>query len=48
MNPFYNFLKNMWIMRKANEEYLQVRVSKKQISQNELEEIVNMEQIPVQ
>lgn len=48
MNPYYNFLKNMWIMRKADEEYLQVRVSKKQISQNELEEIVNMEQIPAQ
>lgn len=48
MNPYYNFLKNMWIMRKADKEYLQVRISKKQISQNEFEEIVKMEQIPVQ
>lgn len=48
MNPFYNFLKNMWIMRKADEEYLQVRVVKNQINQVEYEEITAMEQVPVQ
>ena len=48
MNPYYNFLRNMWIMRKADKEYLQARVSKKQISENEFQEIVKMEQIPVQ
>lgn len=48
MNPFYNFLKNMWIMRKADEEYLQARVVKNQINQVEYEEIVAMEQVPEQ
>lgn len=48
MNPFYNFLRNMWIMRKADEEYLQARVEKNQINQVEYEEIVAMEQVPVQ
>lgn len=45
MNPFYNFLKNMWIMRKADEQYLQTRVVKNQINQVEYEEIVAMEQV---
>ena len=45
MNPFYNFLKNMWIMRKADEEYLQARVVKSQITQDEYDSIVAMEQV---
>jgi len=48
MNPFYNFLRNMWIMRKADEEYLKIRVSKNQITQDEYNSIVTMEQVPVQ
>jgi len=48
MNPFYNFLKNMWIMRKASEEYLQARVAKNQITQTEYDEIVAMEQVSEQ
>lgn len=48
MNPFYNFLKNMWIMRKADEGYLQARVVKNQINQVEYEEITAMVQVPVQ
>jgi len=47
MNPYYDFLKNMWIMRRIDEEYLKIRVSKNQISQEEYEEIVAMQQIPV-
>ncbi len=48
MNPFYNFLKNMWIMRKADEEYLHARITKNQITQEEYNSIVTMEQIPEQ
>ncbi|HBB9210920.1 TPA: hypothetical protein JRS25_003671 [Escherichia coli] len=48
MSIFYNFLKNMWIMRKADEEYLQARVVKNQINQVEYEEIVAIEQVPEQ
>lgn len=45
MSVFYNFLLNMWIMRKADEAYLQARVAKGQISQEEYEQIVNTEQV---
>lgn len=45
MSVFYNFLLNMWIMRKADEDYLQARVTKGQISQEEYEQIVNTEQV---
>jgi len=45
MNPFYNFLKNMWIMRKANEVYLQARVAKSQITQEEYKTIVATPQV---
>lgn len=48
MNPFYNFLKNMWIMRRADEVYLKARVAKNQITHVEYEEITAMEQVPVQ
>ncbi len=48
MNPFYNFLLNMWIMRKVDKYYLQARVVKNQINQLEYEEIVAMEQVPEQ
>lgn len=41
----FEFLKNMWIMRRVDEEYLQARVTKKQITQEEYEQIVNTEQI---
>lgn len=45
MSVFYDFLLNMWIMRKADEAYLQARVAKGQISQEEYEQIVNTEQV---
>lgn len=41
----YNFLLNMWIMKKVNEEYLQNRVSKGQITQDEYEMIIATPQI---
>lgn len=41
----YNFLLNMWIMKKVDEEYLQKRVAKKQIAQQEYEMIVATPQI---
>lgn len=43
----YQFLLNMWIMRKIGEEYLQVRVTKNQINQNEYEMIITTPQMPV-
>lgn len=48
MSVFYNFLLNMWIMRKADEAYLQARVSKGQISKEEYEQIVNTEQVKIE
>lgn len=41
----YNFLLNMWIMKRINEEYLQKRVAKGQITQDEYEMIVATPQI---
>ena len=41
----YNFLLNMWVMKKVNEEYLQKRVSKGQITQDEYEMIIATPQI---
>lgn len=41
----YNFLLNMWIMKKVDEEYLQKRVAKRQITQEEYEMIVATPQI---
>ncbi|MDY5098694.1 MULTISPECIES: hypothetical protein [Clostridia] len=41
----YNFLLNMWIMKKVDEEYLQKRVAKEQITQQEYEMIVATPQI---
>lgn len=41
----YNFLLNMWIMKKVNEEYLQKRVTKGQITQDEYDMIVATPQI---
>lgn len=43
----YQFLLNMWIMRKVDETYLQARVAKEQISQKEYEMIIATPQIPV-
>ena len=45
MSIFYNFLLNMWIMRKADEVYLQARVVKNQITQEEYNQIIETEQI---
>ncbi len=45
MSPYYNFLKNMWVMRKCDEAYIQARVAKDQISQVEYEEIINTSQV---
>ena len=36
----YTFLLNMWIMRKIDEDYLQARVAKVQITQKEYEMII--------
>ncbi len=44
MSIFYNFLKNMWVMRKADEDYLQARVTKNQITQDEYNQIVASQQ----
>ena len=41
----YNFLLNMWIMKKVDEVYLQKRVAKGQITQNEYEMIIATPQI---
>ena len=41
----YNFLLNMWIMKKVYEEYLQKRVLKGQITQDEYEMIIATPQI---
>ena len=45
---FYDFLLNMWIMRKVDEVYLQARIAKGQISQEEYEQIVNTEQVKIE
>nr|DAP87177.1 MAG TPA: hypothetical protein [Caudoviricetes sp.] len=36
----YGFLLNMWIMKKVDESYLQKRVAKGQITQDEYEMII--------
>lgn len=41
----YNFLLNMWIMRRIDETYLQAQVSKQRISQQEYEMIIATPQI---
>ena len=41
----YNFLLNMWIMKKIDEVYLQKRVAKGQIIQDEYEMIIATPQI---
>lgn len=41
----YNFLLNMWIMKKVDEVYLQKRVAKGQITQQEYEMIIATPQI---
>lgn len=46
-SPAYAFLLNMWIMRKVNEEYLQARVLKGQITQEEYNMIVVTPQMEV-
>ncbi len=47
MSIFYNFLLNMWIMKKADEEYLKIRVVKNQITQDEYNHIIEIEQITI-
>lgn len=47
MSVFYEFLKNMWIMKKCDEVYLKARVDKGQITQSEYEKIINTEQVEV-
>ena len=44
---FYQFLLNMWVMGKADEVYLQARVAKKQITQEEYEQIIATPQVSV-
>lgn len=41
----YNFLLNMWIMNKVDEEYLQMQVEKKRITQEEYNMIVATPQL---
>lgn len=41
----YNFLLNMWIMKRVDEAYLQKRVDKNQITQKEYEMIIATPQI---
>lgn len=41
----FGFLKNMWIMGRVDEEYLQARVAKKQITQEEYEQIIATPQV---
>lgn len=41
----YNFLLNMWIMKRRNETYMQERVIKGQITQKEYEMIIATPQI---
>lgn len=41
----YNFLLNMWIMKKVDEVYLQKRAAKGQITQEEYEMIIATPQI---
>ena len=41
----YNFLLNMWIMRKIDEDYLQGQVAKKRITQEEKAMILATPQI---
>lgn len=37
----YQFLLNMWIMGRVDKEYLQKRVAKEQITQEEYEKIIS-------
>lgn len=41
----YKFLLNMWVMKRIDETYLQARVTKGQITQQEYEMIVDTLQI---
>lgn len=45
VSVYYEFLKNMWIMRRIDEVYLQTRVVKNQIDEVEYGQIVATEQI---
>lgn len=41
----YSFLINMWIMRKIDQEYLQARVNKGQITEQEFDQIILTAQV---
>ncbi|MEG0297692.1 MAG: hypothetical protein RR620_13310 [Clostridium sp.] len=41
----FDFLKNMWIMNRIDEEYLKLRVDKKQITQDEYLQIIGIEKL---
>ena len=41
----YNFLLNMWIMSRCDKDYLQKRVKKEQITQEEYQTIIDSPQI---
>jgi len=45
MSDMYGFLLNMWIMRKINEDYLIVQVTKGRIPEEEKEMILATPQI---
>lgn len=42
----YGFLLNMWIMNRINEEYLEIMVTLKRITEEERQMIVMSPQIP--
>lgn len=41
----FDFLKNMWVMKRIDKDYLQLRADKKQITQAEYLQIIAIEQI---
>lgn len=43
----YDFLLNMWIMRKIDEGYLQGQVVKKRLTQEQYRMIVNTKQVSI-
>lgn len=45
-NAMYPFLLNMWTMRRINEAYLQIMITKGYITEEEFEMIVATPQIP--
>lgn len=47
MGDMYQFLLNMWIMKRIDEDYLQLQVSKGRITQTEYEMIIATPQLSI-